>query len=279
MSERSQCHALVGDGRSGGIWTGIGSSLKSAAASRAGRVLIGVSAVACVAARAPVVLLLVPLFVVLLAVARTLGRSWSAALESDGGAPVRLPDPAAFDDARASALAVRLSQARESLDAVIEAGPRGAGFELTSALAGVPRTVRDVAVLLNRYEFVARFLAQNEIGETRDELIRLEGRSRKEESSREVLEPTINRCREHLEALSTLKLEAERLLGAAEAVVQVLEQLSADVVRLQLTRLDACDGRLAEAEPRAASLLRDVGALRDVLSDGPSSMSGSPERP
>jgi hypothetical protein len=271
MSRGSQGErALVEDGRyfRHGFGMSVGSSFKAVAKSRLGRLLLAVSAVTALAAHAPA-LLLAPFLVALLLAARMLGRSWSDALEAARVEQVRLPDPTSFEDPRACALATRLCQARESLDAAIEAGPRGAGFDLTSALAGVPRTERDVMVLLSRFEYVARFLARNDVKETRDELLRLESRAREEAASRAVLEPAMSRCREHLEALTTLKLESERILVAAEAAVHVLEQVSADVVRLQLSRLDACDSRLAEAEPRAASLLRDIDALREVLGDRP----------
>jgi hypothetical protein len=260
--------ALTGDtsghDRSRAVW--VTSSVDAALTNRLGILLAAGAFVAAFLSGALSPLLIVPPLFAFLFVANFLdGRTRRAALERGGALPIRLPDPTSFYDMKAKGLADRLSRARQSIQAVRSAAPRGVAFDLTNALAGLPAIERQVVVLVSRFDYLTRFLDRVPLGDFRAKLDQLTLRAKHEGPGRDVFQRAAARCRERLEALVTLHLEAERILGLAEEILVTLEQLPIDMLRLQMKRLDACDEGKVPAATRAADILEHLAALDEVL--------------
>jgi hypothetical protein len=246
------------------LW--VASSLKAATANRTGQFLaFGVTAAALVGGM-PSLLIAVPgLFLLVFAAMFLNGHRRRAALLRARTLPIRLPEDTEFRDTRAKALAGRLARARMAIGNVVASSPRGAGFELGSALARVPQIERDAVVVLSRFDYLAHFIDTHPIGDLRADLERLKARTRHDEASRELLGGAIGRCKAHIEAVAALNGDAERLLGTAEELVGTLEQVPIDVVRLQTQRFESCAPVATSARVRAAHVLDELAALRAAL--------------
>jgi hypothetical protein len=236
---------LIGDtskhDRSTTLW--LASALRAVASSRillSGAVLAALGAIASWTAG---VLWVAPaVFVILFAGKLLDGQARQSALRRARVLPIRLPEPMRFSDGAVREIIQGLAQARQKIGDVLDTGPRGPGFDLGNTIARVPQLERDVVVLAQRAEYVARFLATNQFSDLLAEDRRHAERIEREENPDHA--KLLRQSREHIQArikaTAALSREYESLLGAAKYALGALEGLPSRMTLLQLRRLKAC---------------------------------------
>jgi len=264
---------LVGDtskhDRGVAIW--LASALRETASSRVGAFGGALAAVWAIATWSSHVLWAIPLLFAILFVARLLdGRARQSALRRARVMPMHLPEPTAFSDGPVRAVMQRLAEARQAIAQVLDDGPRSAGFDLGGSVANVPGLEREVVVFAQRAEYVARFLANNPIGDLLAEDRRNEERIQREEdpARAEILRRSAIPLKDRLASVTALKEEHESLLRSARSALGALETLPSKMMLLQLQRLQECHAPSATVVPLDAgevdaSLQEVERALRD----------------
>ncbi len=232
------------------------------------RVALGLMALALVAAFMTgfaTLLLVVPaVFLVAFSVALLNGRAKQMALRRAGVLPIALPDVVWFSDARAKILIVRLGAARAAIQSAVLAGPRGAAFDVSSALDRIPKLEREVVVLATRIEYIARFLDSTSLPGLRMTLARVRERGRGEEGVNGPIGRAAERCQAQVDAVKKLIVRAEAMTGQAEEALLTIEGVPARITSLQLRRLEACDGAAEPASAAAASIVDTFAALEQA---------------
>jgi hypothetical protein len=236
------------------------------------RVAVGMMALAVVAAFMTgfgTLLLAVPaVFMVAFAVALLNGRAKQLALRRAGVLPIVLPDVAWFSDTRAKTLMVRLGGARMAIQSAVLAGPRGAAFDVSSALDRIPKLEREVVVLATRIEYIARFLDSTSLPVLRMTLARVRDRSAKEnEGAGGPLARAADRCQSQVDAVKSLVARAEAMSAQAEEALLTIEGVPARITMLQLRRLEACDGAAEPASAAAVSIIDTFAALEQASTE------------
>jgi hypothetical protein len=259
-----------------GIRVWIRSSAKSAVGYR---VTLGLMALALVTAFMTgfaALLLLVPgVFSVAFGVALLNGRCKQLALCRAGMLPIELPDVVCFSDARAKTLLVRLDAARAAIQSAVLAGPRGAAFDVSSALDRIPKLEREVVVLTTRIEYIARFLDSTSLPVLRMTLARVRERGQQQEGTQEGAEHgapgplgrAAARCQAQIDAVRDMVARAEALAGQAEEALLTIEGVPARITSLQLRRLEACDGAAEPASSAAATIVETFDALEQASAE------------
>jgi hypothetical protein len=257
-----------------GIELWIYSSAKSAVRHR---VTLGLMAVALVAAfmtgYASLLLAIPAVFMVAFGIALLNGRAKQAALRHAGVLPIVLPDVVWFSDSRAKTLIVRLGAARAAIQSAVLAGPRGAAFDVSSALDRIPKLEREVVVLATRIEYIARFLDTTSLPVLRMTLARVRDRGQAATGNGEGENGPMGRaavrCQAQVDAVKGLVARAEALSAQAEEALLTIEGVPARITSLQLRRLEACDGTLEPASAAAATIVDNFAALEQASADPP----------
>jgi hypothetical protein len=244
-SETSFERDLIGDtsehDRSIGLW--LGSALRAAVVSRFSLVGLGVVGLCAVVTATPAILWAIPILLAVLFTAKLLdGKARQAALRRAGAMPIRLPDTTSSSDVGVKGVIQRLADARRGIGQVLDAGPHGPGFDLGSCVAKVPQLERDVVVLAQRAEYVARFIADNPIADLLAEDRRLAERIEREKDAAhaELLRQIRAELKVRIESAKTLAQEYDRLLGTTNKALGALEGLPSAMMLLQLRRLKEC---------------------------------------
>jgi len=201
------------------------------------------------------------------AVALLNGRAKQTALSNAGILPIDLPDSVWFSDARAKMLVERLIGARMAIQSAVLAGPRGAAFDVSSALDQIPKLEREVVVLATRIEYIARFLDSTSLPGLRLTLARVRERGEGQEDVHRPFGRAAERCQAHVDAVRQLMARAEVLSGQAEEALLTIEGIPARITSLQLRRLEACDATAEPASAAAASLVETFAALEQASSE------------
>jgi hypothetical protein len=235
------------------------------------RVALGLMALAVVAAFMTgfgTLLLAVPaVFTVAFVVALLNGRAKQTALRRAGVLPIVLPDVAWFSDTRAKTLMVRLGAARMAIQSAVLAGPRGAAFDVSSALDRIPKLEREVVVLATRIEYIARFLDSTSLPVLRMTLARVRERGQASENASGPLGRAAERCQAQVDAVKGLVARAEAMSGQAEEALLTIESVPARITSLQLRRLEACDGAAEPASAAAATIIDTFAALEQASTE------------
>jgi len=237
------------------------------------RVALGVMALAVVTAFMTcfgTLLLAVPAaFMVAFAVALLNGRAKQMALRRAGVLPIVLPDVEWFSDTRAKTLMVRLGAARMAIQSAVLAGPRGAAFDVSSALDRIPKLEREVVVLATRIEYIARFLDTTSLPVLRMTLARVRerGQAKENEDAGGPLGRAADRCQAQVDAVKSLIARAEAMSAQAEEALLTIEGVPARITSLQLRRLEACDGTAEPASAAAATIIDTFAALEQASSE------------
>jgi hypothetical protein len=234
-------------------------------------VALGLMAIAVVAAfmtGLATLLLLVPaVFMLALTVALLNGRAKQLALCRAGILPIVLPDSVWFSDARAKMLVDRLAVARSAVQNAVFGGPRGAAFDMSSALDQVPKLEREVVVLATRIEYIARFLDSTSLPGLRLTLARVRERGEGQDDTHGPFGRAAERCQAQVDIVRQLIARAETLSGQAEEALLTIEGIPARITSLQLRRLEACDATIEPASAAAASLVETFAALEQASSE------------
>jgi hypothetical protein len=248
---------LIGDTSkhdcSASLW--LASTARATIRSRFGLLCGALIVVAAVASSTAAFLWALPVVFAVLFCARLLdGHARQAAMRRARVLPIRLPEPCEFSDGAVRTVIQRLAYARQVITHVLGQGPRGPGFDLTSAVAQVPRLERDAVVLSQRAEYVARFLADHPVGE-----VAADDRRHGQQIEREQDPERVNllrrigaRLKDRLESSRALQREYENLIDSARDAVEALEGVPARMMLLQLRRLQACtlpSAALSDADP------------------------------
>jgi len=243
------------------------------------RVALGLMALALVAAfmtgYATLLLAAPAVFMVAFAVALLNGRAKQTALRHAGVLPIVLPDVVWLSDARAKTLIIRLGAARAAVQNAVLAGPRGAAFDVSSALDHIPKLEREVVVLATRLEYIARFLDSTSLPVLRMTLARVRDRGQvgnndgngDGEGARGPLTRAAERCQAQVDAVKGLVARAEALSSQAEEALLTIEGVPARITSLQLRRLEACDGTAEPASAAAATIVETFAALEQASAD------------
>lgn len=235
------------------------------------RVAVGLMALAVVAAFmtgfATLLLAAPAVFLVAFGVALLNGRAKQSALRRAGVLPIVLPDVVWFSDSRAKTLIVRLGAARAAIQSAVLAGPRGAAFDVSSALDRIPKLEREVVVLATRIEYIARFLDSTSLPVLRMTLARVRERSQEGAATTGPLGRAAERCQAQVDTVRGLVVRAEALAAQAEEALLTIEGIPARITSLQLGRLEACDGTAEPASAAAATILDTFAALEQATSE------------
>ncbi len=237
------------------------------------RVALGLMALALVAAfmtgYATLLLGAPAVFMVAFGVALLNGRAKQTALRHAGVLPIVLPDVVWFSDARAKTLIIRLGAARAAIQNAVLAGPRGAAFDVSSALDHIPKLEREVVVLATRLEYIARFLDSTSLPVLRMTLARVRDRGQvgEGEGANGPLTRAAERCQAQVDAVKGLVARAEALSSQAEEALLTIEGVPARITSLQLRRLEACDGTAEPASAAAATIVETFAALEQASAD------------
>jgi hypothetical protein len=180
-----------------------------------------------------------------------------------------LPDVVWFSDSRAKTLIVRLGAARAAIQSAVLAGPRGAAFDVSSALDRIPKLEREVVVLASRIEYIARFLDSTSLPVLRMTLARVRERGLGNEGASGPLGRASERCQAQVDAVKNLVTRAETLAAQAEEALLTMESVPARITSLQLHRLEACDGAVEPASAAATTIIDTFAALEQASADRP----------
>jgi hypothetical protein len=194
--------------------------------------------------------------------ARQVTRREAAAL------PIELPSPFSFSDEGARALVERLGRARCAIENALLTSPGGAAFALTGLVDDIPQLERDVVVLAARLEYLGRFLSSAPSTGLASETAQLDEDREKETdaTTREAFERLVARCRAHLDTLKGLELRRNASFRRAEEVLRTLEQIPAQIVSLQLARVESCDVRCLDSGRRSEAMSDGFVALEREIS-------------
>lgn len=252
------------------LW--IYSSAKTAVRHRVALGLMALGVVAAFMTGYATLLLAVPaVFMVAFGVALLNGRAKQSALRDAGVLPIVLPDVVWFSDARAKTLMVRLGAARAAIQTAVLAGPRGAAFDVSSALDRIPKLEREVVVLATRLEYIARFLDSTSLPVLRMTLARVRERGQMGDGdgggARGPLTRAAERCQAQVDAVRSLVARAEALSAQAEEALLTIEGIPARITSLQLHRLEACDGAVEPASVAATTIVDTFAALEQASTD------------
>ncbi len=248
------------------LW--VRSSARSVVRSRVALGLMAIAVVAAFMTGFATLLLVVPtVFTFAFVIAMLNGRAKQAALRNAGILPIDLPDSVWFSDARAKMLVERLSSARAAIQSTVLAGPRGAAFDVSSALDQIPKLEREVVVLASRIEYIARFLDSTSLPGLRMTLARVRERGEGHDDLRGPFSRAADRCQAQVDAVRTLIARAEVLAGQAEEALLTVEGIPARITSLQLRRLEACDSTVEPASAAATSLVETFAALEQASSE------------
>jgi hypothetical protein len=255
-----------------GIELWIYSSAKCAVRHRAALGLMALALVASFMTGYATLLLAVPaVFVVAFGVALLNGRAKQTALRHAGVLPIVLPDVVWFSDSRAKTLIVRLAAARAAIQNAVLAGPRGAAFDVSSALDRIPKLEREVVVLATRIEYIARFLDTTSLPVLRMTLARVRDRGQlgtgDGEGASGPMGRAAERCQAQVDAVKGLVARAEALSAQAEEALLTIEGVPARITSLQLRRLEVCDGAAEPASAAAATIVETFAALEQASGD------------
>jgi hypothetical protein len=263
---------LIGDtskhDRGTSLW--LASAASGAACSRFALVCGALAVVLAVATGTGAILWAIPaLLIVLFGVKLLDGRARQAAMRRARALPIRLPEPTEFSDDAVKNVILRLTYARQVIGHVLDTGPHGPGFDLTSAVAPVCQLERDAVVLSQRAEYVARFLADHPVSDLAAEDRRhTEKLEREQDESRAALLRRIGvHLKERLASTTSLQREYERLLASAKDAVASLESLAPRMMLLQLRRLEACHLPSALADGAPADLKESLREVESALAD------------
>lgn len=259
-----------------GIELWIYSSAKSAVRHRVALGLMALALVAAFMTGYATLLLAVPaVFMVGFGVALLNGRAKQTALRHAGVLPIVLPDVVWFSDSRAKTLIVRLGAARAAIQNAVLAGPRGAAFDVSSALDRIPKLEREVVVLATRIEYIARFLDTTSLPVLRMTLARVRDRGQvaggngEGDGANGPMGRAAERCQAQVDAVKGLVARAEALSAQAEEALLTIEGVPARITSLQLRRLEACDGAVEPASAAAATIVETFAALEQASADRP----------
>lgn len=257
-----------------GIELWIYSSAKSAVRHRVALGLMALALVAAFMTGYATLLLAVPaVFVVAFGVALLNGRAKQTALRHAGVLPIVLPDVVWFSDSRAKTLIVRLGAARAAIQNAVLAGPRGAAFDVSSALDRIPKLEREVVVLATRIEYIARFLDTTSLPVLRMTLARVRDRGQPGngdgEGANGPMGRAAERCQAQVDAVKGLVARAEALSAQAEEALLTIEGVPARITSLQLRRLEVCDGAVEPASAAAATIVDTFAELEQASADRP----------
>jgi hypothetical protein len=191
-------------------------------------------------------------------------RARQAALREARERPIDLPSPVYFSDGDARRLIERIGNSRWAIQKAVFSGPQGPGFAVAGLAEEIPQVERDVVVLASRVEYLGRFLRCAPSAELHTEVVRLDKdrEMEPEGATRDGLQRLIDRCREHLDALTALAIRRSHSLQAAEDLLHTLEQIPARIVSLQLARVESSDVRAGDARPRAAAIVDSFETLQ-----------------
>jgi len=195
------------------------------------------------------------------------GRAKQMALRKAGVLPIVLPDVVWFSDSRAKTLIVRLGAARAAIQSAVLAGPRGAAFDVSSALDRIPKLEREVVVLASRIEYIARFLDSTSLPVLRMTLARVRERGQGSEGASAPLSRAAERCQAQVDAVKNLVVRADELAAQAEEALLTMEGVPARITSLQLRRLEACDGAAEPASAAAATIIDTFAALEQASTE------------
>jgi hypothetical protein len=263
---------LLGDttvhDRDNEIW--VGSTARAVTSSRMAQ-LVSVALVVTSALTGDwgLVLLMPPLFFAFFALRLLDGRGRQTAIREARTAPIRLPESLCFSDGTARTFLMRLERARQSLQALRDASPHQAAFDVSGALDRVPELERHVLVLASRVEYLARFLDGGSIEATQ---LELEGLTRRADRTsgmvREGYRLAAERCQARLEATAALQAEWDRLAATAEQALGTLEELPPRLTSLQMRRFEACDDRSRRTNEEVARLEATLQVFDETSADG-----------
>jgi hypothetical protein len=231
------------------------------------------SAVPCLT-RNPALFLAIPAaYFLRFAVALFDTRARQSALRLARQLPIDLPSAMSFSDGGARRVIERLAGARWATKRAVLAGPVGLAFDLSKLIDRVPQLERDVVVLAARAEYLKRSLHSTPPAGLLANGSRLEkehGGPEDTAPASEQVGRVLGRCPEHLDLLARLTNRRNKVCEMAEEVLRTLEQIPAKIVDLQLTRIESCDGRSADACKEAATIMENFGELERAISDLPS---------
>lgn len=226
----------------------------------------------------PVLALVVPMaYLLRFALALLDGRARQATRREAGVLPIELPSPFSFSDEGARGLIERLERSRRAIESAVLASPGGAPFALTGLIEDVPQLERDVVILAARVEYLGRFLSSAPSPSLVAETTRLEeGREKETDPAvRDAFERLIGRCRGSLDTVKLLDARRSATFLRAEQVVRALEEIPANIVSLQVSRVESLDVR-SDSGCRAEAVTDGFTALERALSPSGSSEPPSP---
>jgi hypothetical protein len=147
-----------------------------------------------------------------------------------------------------------------------------------ASVSGASDLERNAVVLIARLEYVSRFLSTVSLSSLGNELDRLRSHERNalKAGARTAYQRAATRCATHIGALRTLEAERERLVGSLEHLVGTLEATPAELMRVELLRLEARDRGQPDPVEEATRLIDDIKAIEEALAPPPSTTDIAP---